>query len=152
MGNLNEMGLVPLLREAVLEGSKPLLGICLGMQLLTSRSEEGAVAGLGWIEGETIRFRVDHQSGLKIPHMGWNSVRPVRTDTLFRGLDKESAFYFAHSYHVVCAAKADILATCDHGYEFVCSVQKGNVFGIQFHPEKSHRFGLTLLKNFAELA
>jgi len=151
MANLHDLGLVPLLHELVVERRRPLLGICLGMQLLTRRSEEGEQPGLGWIEGETVRFHFDAHADLKVPHMGWNTVTPAHRDSLFRDLDDDHRFYFAHSYHVVCDRPENVLATTRHGYEFASALQRGNIMGIQFHPEKSHRFGLTLLKNFAEL-
>ncbi|MFH1059298.1 MAG: imidazole glycerol phosphate synthase subunit HisH [Pseudomonadota bacterium] len=151
MRALEEKGLLPVLNDAVLEQKKPVLGICLGMQLLTEKSEEGALPGLGWIAGETIRFRFgpEHRA-LKIPHMGWNTVEPTRADGLFRDL-AEPAFYFVHSYHVICREAADVLAWCGHGYKFAAAVQRGHVMGTQFHPEKSHKYGLKLLTNFAEL-
>jgi imidazole glycerol-phosphate synthase subunit HisH len=153
MANLAELGLLPVLEALVIGERRPLLGICLGMQLLTRRSEEGKAPGLGWIEGETVRFRFEPEQGaLKVPHMGWNTVTPVHRDSLFRDLDDEHRFYFAHSYHVVCERSEDVLATTRHGYNFVASLERGNIMGIQFHPEKSHRYGLQLLKNFAERA
>ena len=154
MTHIREMGLLPLLNEKVLDRKTPVLGICLGMQLLTLRSEEGRQPGLGWIDGEAIRFRFDPQkSGLKIPHMGWNRANPLRTRSLFKGFDeKEAVFYFVHSYHVVCNQEEDVLAVTHHGYNFASAVQRGNIMGTQFHPEKSHRYGLRLLKNFSELA
>lgn len=151
MRALSERRLLPVLNAAVIGQKKPVLGICLGMQLLTEKSEEGALPGLGWIPGETIRFRFGPERGqLKIPHMGWNAVSPTRADTLFRDL-AEPAYYFVHSYHVVCRDTADVLAWCEHGYNFAAAVQRGHVMGTQFHPEKSHKYGLKLLTNFAEL-
>jgi len=152
MSNLQEGGFLPVLQERVLNDKIPILGICLGIQLFTRRSEEGDLPGLGWVAGETIRFRFSaDQDSLKIPHMGWNLIKPVRSHPLVRGLEEEAAFYFVHSYHVVCEDPADVLATTHHGFEFVSALQRGNIMGTQFHPEKSHRYGLTLLRNFAEL-
>ncbi|WP_060825400.1 imidazole glycerol phosphate synthase subunit HisH [Sulfurospirillum cavolei] len=138
------------LEKEVLEVKKPVLGICLGMQLLTQRSEEGKEQGLGWIDAQTIRFDLDDKS-LAIPHMGWNKVIPREEGkVLFKHL-QESRFYFVHSYHVVCNDEANIAATTCYGDDFTCSVSKGNIYGVQFHPEKSHKFGMQLLKNFGEL-
>jgi glutamine amidotransferase len=153
MRNIEALGLRPVLDRKVMELGTPVLGICLGMQLLTERSEEGALPGLGWIRGETVRFRFDgSDSRLKVPHMGWNEVRVLRGDGIFRGLadEQDTAFYFVHSFHVVCREPTDVLARTHHGYEFDAAVQRGNVIGTQFHPEKSHRFGMKLLRNFVE--
>jgi len=153
MTRIRQMGLEAVLNEKVLLGKTPILGICLGMQLLTERSEEGDLPGLGWIEGETIRFRIEQKRhGLKVPHMGWNSIAARRRDSLFRDLEDDAGFYFVHSYHVVCRNDADVLATAHHEYDFVCAVERGNIMGTQFHPEKSHRYGMRVLKNFAETA
>ena len=152
MTHLGEMGLLDVLNDSVLARRVPVLGICLGIQLLTRRSEEGKLAGLGWIDGETIRFRIEQEAGgLKVPHMGWNTVQPRRTDSLFKDMDPEAGFYFVHSYHVVCDSEEEVLATAHHGYDFVCAVAKGNIMGTQFHPEKSHRYGMGVLRNFMEL-
>jgi len=151
MANINRSNLREILKEKVIDQKTPVLGICLGLQLLTRGSEEGKLSGLGWIEAETVAFKFDPQStGLKIPHMGWNSVKSVRSDSLFSNLDK-SRFYFVHSYHVQCEHNSDILATTGHGYDFTCAIRHENIWGTQFHPEKSHRFGKQLLKNFAEM-
>jgi glutamine amidotransferase len=153
MQNLCASGLIDVLNHKVLVQQTPTLGICLGMQLLTRRSEEGKLPGLGWVDGETVRFRFDEmQQHLKIPHMGWNTVAVRREDALFRGLDDHPRFYFVHSYHVVCAHKDDVIGITHSGYDFVSAVRRGNVMGTQFHPEKSHRFGMKLLQNFAEWA
>lgn len=147
---LEALGLRPVLEEKVMKDRVPILGICLGMQLLTHGSEEGRAAGLGWIPGVTRRFDFGPSTALKIPHMGWNTVRTHRTSRLFNGLEDDPRFYFVHSYHVVCDDPSHVAATCSYGYDFACAVTLGNVAGVQFHPEKSHRFGLQLLKNFAE--
>jgi glutamine amidotransferase len=151
MASLEEHGLLPALGQAVLEQGKPLLGICLGMQLLGRCSQEGSRPGLGWVPAQTVRFSFGpEQAGLKIPHMGWNTISPARPDHLLAGLD-EAAFYFVHSYHVVCDQPEDVLAFCEHGYPFAAALRKGNVMGTQFHPEKSHKYGMRLLRNFVEL-
>jgi imidazole glycerol-phosphate synthase subunit HisH len=154
MQKLLSSGILEPLKQRVLHDKVPFLGVCLGMQLLFESSEEGLLPGLGWIPGHVKRFDFSNtgKTGLKIPHMGWNLVRPANGDSLFRGLDEESRFYFVHSYHVVCSDTKHLLGTSDYGYQFVSAVQKENIFGVQFHPEKSHRFGMTLLKNFSELA
>jgi len=127
----------------------PTLGICLGMQLMTRRSQEGARAGLGWIDAEVLRF--DSLDGsLKVPHMGWNVVRPVRRAALTETLPEQSRFYFVHSFYVRCDDDADVLLTTTYGDEFHSGFHRGNVWGVQFHPEKSHRFGMHLLRSFAE--
>lgn len=152
MNALNELGLLPILNDKVLKQKTPVLGICLGMQLLTRNSEEGKLPGLGWIDGHTARLRFGpEQSGLKVPHMGWNSVA-FRPESVFsQGYEEEPRFYFVHSYHVVCDRQEDVVGRTFYGYEFASSVQKDNIFGVQFHPEKSHKFGMQLLKNFVEI-
>jgi glutamine amidotransferase len=152
MARLNELGLIPLLNENIIKREVPVLGLCLGMQLITRGSEEGNQPGLGWIAADTIRFRFDPKSnGLKIPHMGWNTVRVMSSHKLFNQLTEDARFYFVHSYHVVCDHPENILAYTEHGYEFASAIQCGNVMGVQFHPEKSHRFGMQLLRNFMEI-
>lgn len=149
MKRLNELGLIPLLNDKVLARKTPTLGVCLGMQLLSEGSEEGALPGLGWIRGRTVRFCFDsRQAHLKVPHMGWNTIRLVQESGLFEGLS-EPRFYFVHSYYVDCHAPADVVAVTRYGYEFVSSLQHENIFGAQFHPEKSHRFGMQVYRNFA---
>jgi imidazole glycerol-phosphate synthase subunit HisH len=151
MNQLDEMGLLPVLHDKVIQNKTPILGICLGMQLMTMCSEEGKRTGLGWIDGATVRFRHSSEVGdLKIPHMGWNSVTLMKDSALFTGMYPEPRFYFVHSYHAVCNNPQDVLTTTHHGYDFVSSFQKGNIMGVQFHPEKSHKFGMQLLKCFAE--
>ena len=152
MTNLVQEGLLEVLNKKVIGEKIPILGICLGMQLFTKKSEEGNLQGLGWIDAQTIRFKFDEKNNnLKIPHMGWNTVYLKKENQLFREMFAEPRFYFVHSYHVVCNNEQNILTTTHHGYEFVSSIQKDNIMGVQFHPEKSHKFGMKLLRNFAEL-
>jgi len=149
--NLQESGLISLLTAKVLEEGTPILGICLGMQLLSRRSEEGNLPGLGWLDAETVRFKFDGlNAGLKIPHMGWNQLRVRKCHPVMAGLESDSRFYFVHSYHVICANESNVLAQTTYGFDFVSAVVKDNVLGVQFHPEKSHRYGMRLLRNFLE--
>lgn len=151
MEYLKERKLIDILNEKVINQKTPILGICLGMQIFTKKSEEGKLPGLGFVNAETIKFRIKTiNSKLKIPHMGWNSVNIKKDSFLFNKMPKEARFYFAHSYHVVCHNQADILTTTIYGYEFISSFQKDNIIGVQFHPEKSHGFGMKLFKNFVE--
>ncbi|MEI9852619.1 MAG: imidazole glycerol phosphate synthase subunit HisH [Sphingomonas sp.] len=145
MERLNASGIRAAL-DAAKDRGAPILGICLGMQLLANHGEEGDAAGLGWIDAEVRRFHLP--APLKVPHMGWNDVRFVRPDPLAAGLEEEARFYFVHSYHVDCADEADVLGRTDHGGPFVSAVRRGDVWGIQCHPEKSHRYGLTFIRNF----
>jgi glutamine amidotransferase len=151
MDNLLKMDLRPILERKVMVDRVPILGICLGMQLFSKRSEEGVLPGLGWIDAETVRFRFPNdQNGLKVPHMGWNTVNLRHDPILFEGLETDARFYFVHSYHLVCANESNIMTTTPYGYDFASSIRSDNIFGTQFHPEKSHRYGMRLLKNFAE--
>lgn len=145
---LDERGLTPAIKEFAASG-KPLLGICLGMQLLLDSSEEGVAPGLGLIEGKSERFATN--PGLRVPHMGWNVVSPVRADSLVEGLGEDSRFYFVHSYKVVPSDPHHILATTRYGDTFASMVRARNVMGAQYHPEKSHAFGMRILRNFATL-
>jgi len=152
MINLNDLGLVSVLNKKVIIDKTPILGICLGLQLFTKRSEEGNINGLGWIDAETVRFKFDKsRTDLKIPHMGWNLVDVKKKSHIFDGSCHDSRFYFVHSYHLLCENEQDILSVTTHGYEFASSIERGNIFGVQFHPEKSHKFGMKLLKNFVDL-
>ena len=152
MEKLSRSGLMPALRQAAVERQVPVLGVCLGMQLLGLRSEEGVLPGLGWIPAESRRFTPDAIGpGLRIPHMGWNTVRVEREHPLFRRLESENRFYFVHSYHMVCSDRADTMGETVYGHPFASAVAHGNICGVQFHPEKSHRFGMALLSNFAEM-
>ena len=142
-------------RQPILEyasGGGAILGVCLGMQLLASSSEEGDREGLGLIPGHVRRFFFDaSQSNLKIPHMGWNKARPAKAHLLCKKLEDDSRFYFVHSYYYECIHSEDVLFETSYGINFASGVQRGNVMGVQFHPEKSHRYGMQLLKNFIEL-
>lgn len=151
MEKLRAAGLVEVLDQKVKDERTPVIGLCLGMHLLTEGSEEGKLPGLGWIEGTTVRFRAIATSQLKVPHMGWNTVDVSSDAPLVRELLPGSRFYFVHSYHVVCRSSSDVAATTTYGYPFPSIVQRGHVMGTQFHPEKSHRFGMKLLQNFVEL-
>jgi glutamine amidotransferase len=121
------------------------------MQLLCKRSEEGTLPGLGWIDADVVKFRVAAGSSLKIPHMGWNTLRITRTNPLVPAEEGEQRFYFVHSYHAVCRDPTDVLATVHHGVEVTAALGRGNVMGVQFHPEKSHRFGMALMRRFVKL-
>jgi len=150
MLNLEKSGLIPLLNKMVLEEKIPVLGICLGMQLLTKQSEEGLKNGLGWIDAETVKFDFDPSQKLKIPHMGWNYIKVNRTNPLI-DTEKKNKFYFVHSYYVKCFDETQSIATSNYGIDFTCMVNKGNIYGAQFHPEKSLKFGMKLLENFSKL-
>lgn len=144
-------GLVEPLRRRVLEDGIPILGVCLGFQLLGDGSEEGTKPGLGLLRFRCRRLRPDAAVGLRVPHMGWNNVRALHPSPLLAGLDESPRFYFTHSYHVVCEDPSDILATARYGFDLTAMVERSNIRGVQFHPEKSHRFGKRLLQNFVEL-
>lgn len=151
MRKFHETGLVPIVGELVLEKKIPVLGLCVGLQLMTKGSEEGQLPGLGWFDAETIRFKFDVQHAhLKVPHMGWNEARVCREHPLVADWDPESRFYFVHSYHVVSGEKDAILAETDYGVTIHSILGRENIMGVQFHPEKSHRYGMRVLKNFAE--
>jgi imidazole glycerol-phosphate synthase subunit HisH len=149
MINLRNSGLIPYLNKKAFEEKVPVLGICLGMQLLTRQSEEGTEKGLGWIEADTKKFIFPDGSTLKIPHMGWNYISIKKQSSLISAGRKK--FYFVHSYYVKCDHPEHVIATCDYGFEFDCMIQKENIFGAQFHPEKSHKFGMELFENFSKL-
>jgi glutamine amidotransferase len=150
MNNLEQTGLIPVLNEKVLEQKTPILGICLGMQLLTKRSEEGVKPGLGWVDAETIKFNPDPALKLKVPNMGWNYIKVNRENKLV-DMESRNRFYFVHSYHVKCFDETQSLATSNFGTDFTCMVNKNNIYGAQFHPEKSLKFGMKVLENFAKL-
>lgn len=149
MKKMMESGLDETVRKQAEKG-KPILGICLGMQLLGRRSEEGKVQGLSLIPFECQRFRFE-DTGLKIPHMGWDIVAFRNKHSILDGLYGQQRYYFVHSYHAICDNPENVLMTCDYGYEFAAAVVKDNIIGVQFHPEKSHDFGLSLLSNFVKI-
>lgn len=150
MENLERSGLIPLLNERVMNARVPILGICLGMQLMARSSAEGRLAGLGWLRAAAHRFPKADGS-LKVPHMGWNLALPVRTSPLLENLPAEPRFYFVHSYYIHCDDTDDVLMTTQYGLQFHSAFQRANIAGVQFHPEKSHKFGMRLLRNFAEI-
>lgn len=148
MGKLNLSGLREALEKVVIEKKTPILGICLGMQMMTGGSEEGNLDGLGWIRGKAKRFKSSEH--LKVPHVGWNTVESVRENSLF---DTKAIhrFYFVHSFFVSCEEQCDIIGQTDYGFDFTSAYQRHNVFGVQFHPEKSHNFGKKLLSSFSKV-
>lgn len=150
-GRLADLDLVDLLDEMVLERRVPTLGVCLGMQLMARSSEEGARNGLGWLDAEVRRFSFEPGLRLPVPHNGWEVVTPARPSPLFDPDGAELRFYFSHAYHLVCHDPSDLAATATYGYEFAAAVHRGNIFGTQFHPEKSHIFGLEIYRRFAGL-
>lgn len=154
MRNLKERGLIEILRRKVLDERTPLLGICLGMQLLTDHGEEGDCPGLGFVPGATRRLDVSGSvEKLRIPHIGWNQVAVTRPDAvLFAGIDPALRYYFVHSYAVFPADPAHASATCAYGQTFAAAIERGNIHAAQFHPEKSHHHGLAMLENFARKA
>lgn len=148
MEKLQKSGLRPALEQAAHTAHIPVLGICVGFQMLFQRSQEGTLAGLGWIDGEVIRFdSAKLGAHHKIPHMGWSEIRYTARQPLFMDMDKPR-FYFVHSYHAIANRPEDSIATCHYGYDFCSAVRKDNMVGVQFHPEKSHRYGMQLLRNF----
>ena len=152
MANLAELGLQPVLDELVKKRGVPILGICLGMQLMCRSSEEGERPGLGWVDAEVRRFDATAHAEMKIPHMGWNVTKPVRGAALFDATPPEPPrFYFVHSYYVDCTHEDDVLATSRHGAEFCSAFHRDNIWGVQFHPEKSHAFGMDLFRRFLEV-
>lgn len=150
LSNLIDLGLLDLVKEKAIIEKIPILGICLGMQIMCKSSEEGKKEGLGLIDAEVKRFKFEKDSKLKIPHMGWNIISPQNEHILLKDLPNQSRFYFVHSYYVKCNKQEDILTTTNYGDDFVSSFAKHNIMGVQFHPEKSHKFGMKLLKNFIE--
>ena len=147
---LNNSGLRDTLDEMVLGKKVPVLGVCVGMQIMAELSEEGVSPGLSWIDGEVVRFKADIIGDAPLPHMGWNDVQPTESETLFRGVE-DPRYYFLHSYCIVPCNTSDVLATAHYGGAFTAAIRNSHIFGTQFHPEKSHQWGIDMLRNFAEL-
>lgn len=150
MKSLRGRDLVLLLQRLVIDEKRPILGVCLGLQLFTRGSQEGQEEGLGWLPARTVRFP-PATPPLRIPHMGWNSVDVTRPHALFRGLEKDARFYFVHSFHVASEVRDDVAGETMYGCRFPSVLIRGNIMGVQFHPEKSHRYGMQLLRNFADM-
>jgi imidazole glycerol-phosphate synthase subunit HisH len=151
MQQFNASGFREVVTKKTLNDKTPLLGICVGLQMLMEDSEEGVEPGLGWIKGSTVKFRKDKVGDLKIPHMGWTNVRSARQSALTNNLGEDPRFYFVHSYHVKPADSSDELLIANYGYDFTAAVSRENIYGVQFHPEKSHKYGMEILGNFARL-
>ncbi|NOT76626.1 MAG: imidazole glycerol phosphate synthase subunit HisH [Cyclobacteriaceae bacterium] len=150
VAKLTSSGLLPVLNDKAIQEKVPVLGVCVGMQLLMEGSDEGQLPGLGWIKGRIIKFNQKLiPAGLKIPHMGWTDVVPAKESKLFKEMYDHPRFYFVHSYHPSLADSSDALVHAEYGYQFVAGMERGNIAGVQFHPEKSHKFGMKLLANFA---
>jgi imidazole glycerol-phosphate synthase subunit HisH len=151
MAHLEQRELLDALHDSALRAGTPVLGICLGMHLMCRGSEEGGRPGLSWVDADVCKFQVPPDSGLRVPHMGWNTVDIVRDNPLLPAqAEGESRFYFVHSYHVRCHNGDDAIATTHYGDDFVSAFQRDNLFGVQFHPEKSHRFGMGVMRRFVE--
>ncbi len=151
VNELKSRGLWDYLHKEVEVNKKPILGICLGMQLMAKHSQEGDAEGLGWFDADIVRFKIQDKLKFKIPHMGWGNALPDKESPLLKGIPDDAMFYFVHSYHIVCNNKQDVLATSEYEYLFTSAIQKDNIFGTQFHPEKSHDWGERIYKNFAML-
>jgi len=153
MQKLKEYGFIDLLNQKVLKEKVPVLGICLGVQLFSKKSEEGSCEGLGWIDAETVLFKIPEPDKykLKVPHVGWNSVSIVKDSSLFKGIRPDEMFYFVHSYHLQCNNPSFVLGKSEYSYEFVSCVEQDNIMGVQFHPEKSQDAGIQLFENFVNL-
>ena len=151
MRALEDGGWLRPLHDLALRGQTPILGICLGMQLMCQGSEEGVLPGLGWFKAEVRRIVAPVGSGLKVPHMGWNTLNICNANALLSPTDDEQRYYFVHSYHVVCGDPIDVVATTPYGGDLTAAMGRGNLFGTQFHPEKSHRFGMTMMQQFLKL-
>jgi imidazole glycerol-phosphate synthase subunit HisH len=146
---LQQSGLLEILNQKVLQDKTPVLGVCVGLQLLLEESEEGRLPGLGWIKGKIVKFKQEQLfEGTKIPHMGWTDIILSKPSRLFDGMYEDPRFYFVHSYHAQLSSENDALLYADYDYRFVAGIERDNIIGVQFHPEKSHKFGMKLLGNF----
>ncbi|MFN9999312.1 MAG: imidazole glycerol phosphate synthase subunit HisH, partial [bacterium] len=150
MLSLNNSGFRSKLEKLVISDTVPILGICVGMQILAKTSEEGKLFGLGWIDGNVKKFQFVEKSVLRVPHLGWNTIEMKKKSSIFNGFDNQRGFYFIHSFYFECDNEVDILCETNYGTNFTSGVQKFNIYGTQFHPEKSHINGVNLLKNFAQ--
>ena len=148
---LEKSGLLETLNDLVLNKKKPILGVCVGMQMMAQGSDEGHLKGLGWIDASVRHFSELTNEKIDLPHMGWNDVQVYKEHPLFKNLEKDAIFYFLHSYYFQEGSDSQIMSRTDYGEVFTSSIFKGNIFGVQFHPEKSHHWGVQLLKNFSEL-
>ena len=152
MRQLDDSGMRPVIEECVLQQRVPILGVCVGMQMLGNSSEEGQLCGLGWIPGTVKKFDLRRMPpGANLPHMGWNDVTPSSSQSLFAGMERDARFYFLHSHYFEAQDPCDVLATTNCGIQFSSAVQRDHIHGVQFHPEKSHHFGSQLLTNFAKV-
>lgn len=152
MGKLKSSGMYEKINELVVEKEIPVIGICVGMQMMTKSSDEGVLPGLGWVDATVKKFDSTKMNGkIQLPHMGWNDVESTTENPLFDGLHKDAKFYFLHSYYIDCNIGKQIIATSNYADNFVCAFNFKNIYGVQFHPEKSHHFGVKLLENFAKL-
>jgi imidazole glycerol-phosphate synthase subunit HisH len=152
MQRLKESEMWKVIDEIVMRYGVPIMGVCVGMQMLAHSSEEGSRAGLGWIDAEVLKFdSKSYKHPMNVPHIGWNDVKPLKANHLLDGLERGARFYFLHSYYLACHKKEEIVAVTEYGTEFACVVNKKNIYGVQFHPEKSHQWGIQVLKNFASL-
>jgi len=150
--NLSKLDLFSTLNHIAINNKKPILGICLGMQIMAKHSEEGSLEGLGWIDAEVRKFNFnENYNNLKIPHMGWNNIILKKKSKLISDNDQKSRYYFVHSYYLHANKRKDILAETQYGIQFACSIEKNNLFGVQFHPEKSHKYGMKILRNFSNI-
>lgn len=151
MDNLKRLNLIDILNEVVLVDKKNILGICLGMQIMAKQSEEGNSEGLGWVDAEVVKFKIQNSLHYKVPHVGWNGITAAKSSKILANINHNSEFYFVHSYHFSKVLEENILCFSDYEEKFVSAIEKDNIFGVQFHPEKSHKIGNQLFENFYNL-
>jgi len=151
MQQFNQSGLRPLVEEKVFDKKTPVLGVCVGCQMLMESSEEGNEPGLGWLKGKVVRFKKEQlPQGYKVPHMAWTDVQPVNNAIIYQNI-ADPRFYFVHSFHILADDRSDVTGSSEYGYEFTASVGRDHIQGVQFHPEKSHKFGMQLYSNYSKL-